>query len=861
MPTAIEQLNQGLCNVKDRSMLRPGQLARANNVYYQPHDPALYKHPGRDQYNSSAIAATTLLGLRYLEYDNAVSRLLALYASGTDGKLAQSSFTGETGSFTAYSQAIGLAQSLDAVFYNNRYSLLTGVPTPSGDLIGGNLSIGADSVVRRNGLAPVVSPPKPGPVVVGVSGSGTTAGSWPNNDEFPLGWYFFITTEVTDEAGESAPDFLESSWEGETMFAVNVTSQAQSVQIEFPTLVNSGKYSNGLNLIQARRVYMAGPVGGIDPVPTTQPQNPPLSDFRLVGQAPVGTPTVLIGSTALDQAATSSSQGGTFSFPSNASSDNNSGATTNVSTSDLRCYNFNFATTGTVKGVQVEIKARRMFSVAGGYSAMRLVVGLSKDSGASVAGTAKTLEIPALLSYETYILGGPTDRWDADPLDTTGGADGVDNAAFGVRIVAFLDGPGVMDIDVVRVRVFTDTGSTVPFGQEFPTVVIPIGGGTEEIWPSHSEPPTASSGDVFQGCVVTNDIAEPTHVVYSLPDRPEYFPKRYRIKLKGKVRGSVLCVRRVGEVLLAGGPKNIWRINRLPREEDAFFDYTRVYDDLCTDKGVVSPFAICTFTTPTRTELAAFVSLNGIHWTDGHSVDTLVEDINWRKMVNVKKLGVSTLRNYSSLHLMAFDYVPADDLVSTRPTKRLILHYHPSHVKETGKLLVTGPIDLPTSCGDVGYVNNDVVMVSGCTDGRVYIEDRGWQDGLTNTNLICDFVTRDLYPAAVGYEATFERVWWRHFQYADPELVLVVTPWNKNSDGDYFTPAAGPRWHAKAKLQDVGAPLVGDLSTLNNAGALRRTDEHFICESTCFQGVTSDSDQGFGISYFAMEYSGRKLQE
>jgi hypothetical protein len=747
------------------------------------------------------------------------------------------------------------------VFYNNRYSLLMGVPTPSGDLIGKNLSIGSDAVIRRNGLAPVVSPPKPGPAVIGVSGSGTVAGSWPNTDEFPLGWYFFITTECTDEAGEGAPDFLESSWEGDTMFAVKVTSQATSVQIEFPALVNTGKYSSGVNLISARRVYMAGPVGETDPIQTDQPPNPPLSDFILVGQAPVGTATILIGATSLNESASPAGQGGSFTNPSFASSDNNVGATTSVSGNDLRTFNYGLATTGTVEGIQVEIKVRRMPTVTGGISAMLLTVGLSKNSGASIVGTAKTLAVPAYLSYETYTLGGPTDLW-GSTWDTTAGADGVDAAAFGVKCTAFIAGAGVMDIDVVRVKVFTTSGvSDIPFGQEFPTVVIPVGGGTTEVWPAHSEPPLASSGDVFQGCVVTNDIDEPTHVVYSLPDRPEYFPKRYRIKLKGKVRGSVSCVRRVGEVLLAGGPKNIWRINRLPREEDAFFDYTRVYDDLCTDKGVVSPFAICTFTTPTRTELAAFVSLNGIHWTDGHSVDTLIEDIDWPRMVNVKKLNMSTLRNYPKLHIMAFDYIPADDLVSTRPTKRLILHYHPSHVKETGKLLVTGPIALPTSCGDVGYVNSDTVMVSGCTDGRVYIEDRGWQDGLTNTNLICDVVTRDLYPAAVGYEATFERVWWRHFKHATPELVFVVTPWCKNSDGDYFTPAAGQRWHAKSKLQDVGAPLLGDLSTLNNSGALRRTDQHFICESVAFQGVTSDSDQGFALSYFAFEYSGRKLQE
>lgn len=836
-------VNKGLVNSRDRSLLRPGELARCNNCYYKPHDPALHKHPGRSAY--SGTVAQAVLGLRYLEFDNLTAKLAKVRSTGSAGILSTSAFTAETGSWTDYSDSIGIPTGLDSVYYQDRHMLLIGAPTQTGDLIGNNLAYLSNGTVRRNGLAPVVSPPT---VALTAPGSG----AWPANDEFPLGWYFFITTETTDEAGDEAPFFLESAWEGMSMGAIRVTAANVGVIVTFPSLVNTGQYADvSLGLIQARRVYMAGPVGEIDPVPTSRPDNPPLSLFRLAGQTAVANTTLTVSASSLQAGALPGTGGGTFTNTANVVNDNNTGAT-GTSTQDLRAYNYGLASVGTITGIQIEIK---MFANA--ISGFPFTAGLSKNSGAAVVGTAKSDSIdPSAGVYQLRTLGGPGDLW-----GTTWTTAEINAAAFGVKLIAGA-GATSLNVDTIRVVVFDSNGTAFVLGQEFPFVAIPVGGGSTVLYPANSEPPVASTGDVFEGQVVTNDTNKPGEVAYSLPDRPEYFPKPYRMRIDPKHRDGVTCVRTLGEVLLIGMQKCLWRVNKLPREEDSFFETGRIKNMVSPDKGVVNTNAIATFSTPGQPILAAFVSLNGLHFTDGYNVDTLISGIDWYAMVNPDKLSSCWLVNYPKEHLLVFGYVPADDLSSTTPTKRLILHYHPSQTLEGGKLKVTGPIDLAASCAAPAFLSNKHIFLTGHSNGATYVEDRGWQDGgASNANLIMSVITRDQYGAGPGMQTTVERVWWRHHKYTSPEIILTVTPWVKNTGANYYTPAAGARWTGKARNADAGNNLTGDLSTLNNSGALERTDQHFLNESFCLQADTSSANNGYALSYFALDIAGKGFSE
>lgn len=848
----VEMVDGGLNNTKDRSLMRPGELSRCRNCYYRPHDPALYKHAGRVKYNTDAAATGTMIGLSYIEFDNEIQKLVRYRSSSaTVGKLAMTTLAppGETGTFTEYSQDIGVGPYLDPVYSSKRHLLLTGAATGSGALVGPNLVTFPSGSARRHGLAPVVSPP-----VVAL-----VAGSWPNTTEYPLGWYFFITTEATAE-DDAADYYLESSWEGTTMAAINVTSAGNSVQVTFPALVNTGTYTDTGLLIQTRRVYMAGPIGETDPVQTGQPPSPPLSMFRLVAEVPVAQLSTVVGATSLAGAAVPTVASGSFVSPDSAKLDDGVGATATATGQTLLLHTFGLPATGTITGFRVEVKMRYVGVPVSVAIAPDITVGLSKDSGATVYGTAKTIKAQSNY-FVTYDRGGGGgDLW--------GGASwvvgDVTPATFGVRIVtSFPSGlTPQLEIDVVRVQVFTTAGVTdFVLGQDFPYVTIPIGGGTAVIYPSHGQPPVGSTADTFEGCVVMNDVALPGDVVWSLPGQPEYFPYPYRMRIDPKHRDKITCVRTLGDLVLVWMKRQLWRVHKLPREEDSFFDTTRIKEQVCADRGAVNPNAVCTINPPGQPVIAIFVALNGIHYTNGHAVDTIISAIDWNGMVDVAKLNVCSLVNYPKYSVLAFNYVPLGDAGST-PTKRLLIHYHPSQRDEEGKMKVTGPIDLTSVDQDLAYFGDTAALVSLATNGNVYVEDRGWVDASNgDAHLVMDVLTRDMYPAGVGREATVERVWWRRHRYHEPEITLTVKPWVKKTGGDYTTPTTGQRWTAKLRKALTGIPLVGDIQTINNPGGLERTDQHFLCESFALEAKTSEVANGYALSFFAIEVASKGLSD
>src|SRR5690349_21022659 len=208
----VEPVNGGLVNVRDPSLLRPGELVQCDDMHYLPNDQALYKVKGRTKYNTTAAPAA-IQGLRHLLFDDVTDVLLAHYGTS----YAYSVFDDEVESggtpFTVLATTVGQGATLDAVHYNNKHTLLNGMHADIGSAADGpNQVLKSSYIMRRHGLAPVASWGTTAPALV--------TGSWPNDSDLPLGWYFFIFTEVHDAGGA---DEVESTFNG-TPAAINVTA-------------------------------------------------------------------------------------------------------------------------------------------------------------------------------------------------------------------------------------------------------------------------------------------------------------------------------------------------------------------------------------------------------------------------------------------------------------------------------------------------------------------------------------------------------------------------------------------------------------------------------------------------------------
>src|SRR5678809_1469586 len=64
----------GLVTSRDPTRLEKGEVSRADDTYYKPSDPALYKVPAKSAANATSEGA--IYGARYLEFDGATDRIV-----------------------------------------------------------------------------------------------------------------------------------------------------------------------------------------------------------------------------------------------------------------------------------------------------------------------------------------------------------------------------------------------------------------------------------------------------------------------------------------------------------------------------------------------------------------------------------------------------------------------------------------------------------------------------------------------------------------------------------------------------------------------------------------------------------------
>jgi hypothetical protein len=574
----VEPLNGGLVTARDPATLRPGELQRCDNTIYRPNDQAIFKAPGRDEYNSTAFGAIPVKGVRALSFDGLVDPWLIAH-HGTSYAKSKMDDEDET-AFTSLGTTFGDGDSLDSIHYDNKHYLFNGeIADDATTLEGRNHCIKEDVpntnlIIRRHGLAPVVSFPAPTRLTFATQ-------SWPDDTTFPLGWYFFLLTEVHDAGG---PDELESAFEG-TPQGINIELNTHYVRITLPaTLVNDGSEVSSVGstaLINKIRVYMST----MQPTTGGQPPTPSLDAFFQIAEVPwVASSTVDLSSAGT---AVGYNMGLTPTLISgwndlgNAVQDNNIGAETTTINATMAVYNFGFSgITGTISGIEVEVKYRE--NITGFFNAPAqpgLAVGLTKTANTSntLIGSYQTAAMPAF-GWHIELFGGPNNTLSGTwaPSDING------ITAFGVLLKQTVGGH-TLQVDYVKVKVYT--GVLHP-GKPYPVVAIIVGDViiTES---ANSEPPCADTGDIFESQMVLNDVSKRAVARYSLPDSVEYFPKDYYIQFSSKEQDRVTCIRRLGNKLIVGLRYQLFRVNYLPRQLDAEFDRGRAVEAISESHGIV----------------------------------------------------------------------------------------------------------------------------------------------------------------------------------------------------------------------------------------------------------------------------------
>lgn len=747
-----EPFDQGLVTSKDPALLQPGELAKADNCVYRPNDPAIQKTKGRTKYNAAAISGTpSVQGLRYLAFDDTSSIVVA--HAGAD--YFYSTMTAETGAFSSLAASVGTGDTLDAVQYNNRHYLFNGKGST-------NLVVKSDLTTRNHGLSPVADPPT----------IAATSGAW--NAELGAGYYFFMTVEVINPG---TSDEIEST---------NIITDAQMPSYQFTTaaLANTSIVVTKPQTFNATAthwaVYMAGPFVYATPVA-------PRSSFRRVGSPQdIGSTTMTIGNTVVsgtnERFPTTNAvvSGGGWTNPNNAFANDNT--TTTVSTiGTIETVWATFGLTGisgTISGISVEVKIKTTPNPLNPADKGIVYAALTSDSAVYTAVQPGTGGVGA---FAVFTYGGPNSLWGRGWV--AGDFNG--NVAFGVklkRITGFTNSATV-EVDYIKVTVHSiGTTTQISLGQNFPVVAISLGGITTVLG-SHGLPPVATTADVYEDQLVTNDVTDASIIRYSLPTQVDYFPSVYFLNFETKQTDIVTLLKRLGDKLLCGMKTQLFRVNYLPRESDAEFDRGRCYETISEGQGIVGTQAAATFTAPGGPLMMAFVSYSGVHVTDGFQVDTLSDDLDWENTVSIPTAASTTdylknciLVDYPLQYWLVLYYTPTG---GTSNTKAFVFHYHPSQRKANGKFKITGPISVSALSATIGRVSNSPCLLTGQSGGFTYVEDRGYTHNAGGT-LAVDLRTREMYPWGMSESGTVENLYIRHN--VDATSTVTVTALLREGD-------------------------------------------------------------------------------
>jgi len=383
--------------------------------------------------------------------------------------------------------------------------------------------------------------------------------------------------------------------------------------------------------------------------------------------------------------------------------------------------------------------------------------------------------------------GGPADTWGR--TWSTGLADFGDAATFKVNVTKAATAEVIQHwIDSIEVRVYFSGVDVNLDGEPFPTIIYTTQIGEQVSIGAAGPPPSADTGDVFEGQAIYNDINNPSLLWASLPDEYEKVPTLYQINISGSYYTPIQVFRKIGSVAIAFCRNALKRLNYFPTEADANAQRGRAWEDITTDLGLASHRGITPFDFPGRGPTGAFIGAAGLYLTDGISVWPGNVDLDWTNTVNTSKLDRCQLVNYPQLSVLAFYYVPTG---GTYQTKCIYFCYHPSHLKQGNQLAAIGPCNVrAASAIRTNLANVTKLLTGNLSDGKVYVEDSGVTSEDTLVTITPTIRTRLIYPSDVGGEARLERLWLRIGGYGDDTTGAITVNVYRQNIGESVTLAS-----------------------------------------------------------------------
>ncbi len=822
MPLLPETLDGGLVTARDPAMLQNGELAVANNVHYKPHDRGLHKVKQRTKYNTGAITGSpTVKGLRFLDFDNAAPLLVAL----VNDDLFLSTLSDETGSFGTPILGVGSGTSLDATHFEDNHYLFTGVdenhvvrpdrtvrkhgmlpvqtmgstaPALVAGVFNSNLGTGfffllvtevsdpdtADEVesaftgdprTTESGGVPaqltspttqairVTRPPLTNVLVIeSVTANGTTT-----------------LTSATAFTKVRVGQRITGSGVPNNTFVDTVTDESTII---VTNAVGAGIITATFYIATHWRVYMSPP--------QETAVIPALPLFRKVAQQEITITTVDLGSkTEAEKFPTANTlQTAGWSSPSSAHTIDNLGAVCSTDGAKQGYHTFGYGTTGSIIGIEVRIRFKVTYDPSKSFPL--LLINLSTNANSAtptlypgnkgyifntrtafrqVTATGVTLTYP-MTGFASTSLGHPTDIWGKSGGWSTAEVNAV---GFGIQLRYGLEDPSklgmVCQVDSLSIIVYTSGGTNDPIsltGPQYRTISISVGGLTS-IFSQCTPPPIATTGTVFEDCLVVNDVIDRSSIQYSMPGRMHYFPNPFYLHFETKNGDGVTALASLGNKMVVGMQTHLYRVNYLPRETDSEFDRGRPIELISDAHGVAGRQSWALFNPDDTSIMMAFVSHNGVHMTDGFTSRLLSGDLDWPNTVRLPVAGGATnylqnsiLVDYPNLQVLVLYYTPPGQ---TTNTKALFFHYNKFHRKEDGTFKVTGPMDVAASSACLARLAGSTFLLTGQSAGFVYVEDRGFTDasGVTPT---VEVRTREIYPAGLGAGGAIDGMYLRHRQ-------------------------------------------------------------------------------------------------
>lgn len=764
------------------------------------------------------------------------------------------SATGSTTSNTAFDMGIEVALSntgteqLDVVQWSNVYyalvagSLMQRIYFKGRSLPDGSSVLADLLIARPAGLDPVSTAP------TATRGSGA-GHSW--SSVLQNGYYWFLVTEVFNPG---QPDEVEGTYANLDPdpqkkllpVVISITDYTtQDITITRPTQVNNA--TNG-RLSTHWYIYMAKSSDGVNP--------PSYALFRRVAQVPMSTTSFTLHDTGIDSRQSNKTPSAVaavagrnqFTNPTRmqgapdglvASGSSRAADSNGVAMQKLQTFGFSGTTddngqslaSSTVTGVGVAIRAIGFPVSCGGYFYLK-----------SGSKTTNAIWFEAKGLNPTYYRFG--DIFDTFGVNWTV-ADFTNANGFEVWVeTAGAASTQTLGIDSVQVTVYY-TGNTINLnGPSFRVVTYQSQIGTTIDDPANLPPPAgATTGDLFQGGMVTNDPSNKSLLRFSLPGYPEYFPRPYQLALNTKKKDIVNYIRRVGQVLVVGLRDSIERVNYLPTESDTAFQEGLSHEPLANDHGIPGPLAGTLFTFPGSSgEMLAYASTNGFYVTDGVSCRYLNTDLDWAHTVDLANIGNCWLVNYPKENWLVLYYAPYGG--NGTNTKALVFCYAPDKIKEGGTLPAIGPISVSARSACSANLNGTPIVLTGhLFGGKIYTEDQGDTiptgyntDGSTQIVGASVIRTRLFYPSNLDRLARAERIYIEHSAKGSTALTATAVM----TAGSTTVTSSGAFTNVLPGMMIVSTNIPGDAVVVSKSDASTIVISHAPFE-TVTDSVTFDT--------------------